>query len=132
MPREFKRQDRVADALQRELSLLIRNELRDPRVGLVNITAADISRDLSSAKIYVSFVDLDDDAGHAAATSALNGAAGFLRSQLARTMQMRTIPRLKFICDNSGAHGSYLSALIDRAVSTDKARHGQQADEGEE
>ncbi len=132
MPREFKRQDRVADALQRELSLLIRNELRDPRVGLVNITGADISRDLSAAKVFVSFVDLKDDAEHAAATDVLNGAAGFLRSQLAKTMQMRVVPRLRFICDNTGVQGSYLSALIDQAISTDKARHQQQPDEGEE
>ncbi|MCB1667618.1 MAG: 30S ribosome-binding factor RbfA [Porticoccaceae bacterium] len=123
MPREFNRKDRVGDALQRELSQLIRDELRDPRVGLVTITAAEVNRDLSTAKIYVTFVDLDSDEERQLATNVLNGAAGFLRSQLARVMKMRVTPRLRFICDDSGKQGSYLSALIDRAISADEQRH---------
>ena len=126
MPREFNRKDRVADALQRELSQLIRDELRDPRVGLVNITAADVNRDLSNAKVYVTFVDCDSDEARQTATDVLNGAAGFLRSQLAKVMKMRTTPRLRFICDDTGKQGSYLSALIDHAVNTDAQRRGEQ------
>ena len=133
MPREFKRKDRVSDALQRELAQLIRDELRDPRVGLVNITSADVNRDLSVAKVYVSFVDRDTDEDRKIATDVLNGAAGFLRSQLARAMKMRVTPRLKFICDDTGKQGAYLSALIERAISSDEKRsQDQEPKEGEE
>lgn len=126
MPREFRRKDRVSDALQRELAQLICDELRDPRVGMVNITSADVNRDLSVAKVYVSFVDQDSDEDRKIATDVLNGAAGFLRSQLARVMKMRTTPRLKFICDDTGKKGAYLSALIDRAISADDKRGGEE------
>ena len=58
MPREFKRADRVGDAIQRELAALVRAELRDPRLGMVNINAVRVSSDLSTAKVYLTFVNL--------------------------------------------------------------------------
>ena len=64
MPREFTRNDRVADALQRELAQLIRDEVRDPRLGLVNITAVEVSRDLSSAKVFVNLVGAEIGRAH--------------------------------------------------------------------
>lgn len=57
MPREFTRAERVSDAVQQELAVLIRSEVRDPRVGMVNITDVSVSRDLAYGKIFVSFVD---------------------------------------------------------------------------
>ena len=56
MPREFTRKGRVSDALQRELSKLIRDEVRDPRLAMVNITAVEVNRDLANAKVFVTFV----------------------------------------------------------------------------
>ena len=61
MPREFTRNDRVSDALQRELAELIRDEVRDPRLTMVNILAVEVNRDLSNAKVYVSFVGTDSE-----------------------------------------------------------------------
>ncbi len=80
MPREFKRSERVADALQRELAELLRTELDDPRVELANITSVDVSRDLTSAKVFVSFIGQRTAEQCAEAIAALNGAAGFLRA----------------------------------------------------
>ena len=118
MQREFGRSDRLADALQRELAQLIRDEVRDPRVGMANINAVEVSSDLSSARVYLTFVDYDDDASQVAVET-LNKAAGFLRSQLARVLQTRITPRLRFYYDTSGKKGQHLSALIDYAVSKD-------------
>lgn len=56
MPREFTRAERVSDAVQQELAVLIRDEVRDPRVGMVSVTDVDVSRDLAYAKIHVTFV----------------------------------------------------------------------------
>lgn len=122
MPREFTRNDRVADALQRELAELIRDEVRDPRLKMVNITGVDVNRDLANAKVFVTFVGTDSDDESLQAAKILNGASGFLRSLLAKRMQMRTTPRLHFIYDPSSKRGQDLSALIDAAVKTDSTR----------
>lgn len=119
MPREFSRSERVADALQRELAQLIRTDVNDPRVGMVNVTGVDVNRDLAVAKVYVSFIDDREDQAIKDAVAALNGAAGYLRSQLASRMTMRSVPTLKFFYDATAKTGQYLSALIDRAVASD-------------
>lgn len=120
MPREFTRAERVADALQRELAVVIREEMGDPRVAFVNITAVDVSRDLAAAKVHVNYVEAREEAERAAGVKVLNGASGFLRSKLAKRMQLRIVPSLKFIYDDSGRRGQELSALIDTALAADK------------
>jgi ribosome-binding factor A len=122
MPREFTRNDRVSDALQRELAELIRDEVRDPRLKMVNITGVEVNRDLANAKVFVTFVGSDSEDESQQAAKILNGASGFLRSLLAKRMQMRTTPRLHFIYDPSSKRGQDLSALIDTAVKTDNTR----------
>ncbi len=120
MPREFTRAERVADALQRELAVLIREEMGDPRVNFINITGVDVSRDLAAAKVHVNYVDAREKAERAAGVKVLNGASGFLRTKLAKRMQLRIVPSLKFIYDDSGRRGQELSALIDTALAADK------------
>jgi ribosome-binding factor A len=122
MPREFTRNVRVSDALQRELAELIRDEVRDPRLKMVNITGVEVNRDLANAKVFVTFVGSDSEDESLQAAKILNGASGFLRSLLAKRMQMRTTPRLHFIYDPSSKRGQDLSALIDTAVKTDNTR----------
>jgi ribosome-binding factor A len=120
VPREFTRAERVADALQRELAVLIREEMGDPRVNFINITGVDVSRDLAAAKVHVNYVDAREKAERAAGVKVLNGASGFLRTKLAKRMQLRIVPSLKFIYDDSGRRGQELSALIDTALAADK------------
>ena len=120
MPREFTRSERVADALQRELAVLIREEMRDPRVAFVNITGVDVSRDLAAAKVHLNYVNAREEAERTAGVKVLNGASGFLHSKLAKRMQLRIVPSLKFIYDDSGRRGQELSALIDSALAADK------------
>jgi ribosome-binding factor A len=117
MPREFSRASRVADQIQRDLSGLIRQEVKDPRVGLVTITAVEVNRELSHAKIYVS--SLAEAAGVEQSVEALQRAAGFLRSQLSRTLNLRSVPQLQFLYDASVERGVRLSHLIDVAVASD-------------
>src|ERR1700693_3411642 len=114
MPREFARAARIADQIQRDLSDLFRQELKDPRVGLVTITAVEVSRDLSHAKVYVT--SLAEAESTEQSVQALQHAAGFLRSQLARTLNLRTVPQLHFVYDVSVERGVRLSHLIDQAV----------------
>jgi ribosome-binding factor A len=106
----------VADQIQRELSDLIRNELKDPRVpALVTVAAVEVSKDLGHARVYVSMFDAPD---RDEAVDALNNAAGFLRGQLGARIRMRTVPMLHFRYDDVQEHGAQLSNLIDSAVSS--------------
>ena len=107
------RPQKVADLIQRELSDLLRREVRDPRVGMVTITSVDVSPDLSHAKIY--FTTLDKD--HLKETTkGLQRAASFLRVQLSKRMSMYTTPELRFLYDESVERGDRLSQLIDSVV----------------
>lgn len=120
MPREFSRAARVADQIQRDLSDLIRQGVKDPRVGMVTITAVDVTRDLSHAKIYIT--SLAGVESSERSVQGLQHAAGFLRNQLARTLKVRSVPQLHFLYDPSIERGVRLSHLIDTAVAADRAR----------
>ena len=123
MPREFLRADRVADAIQRYLANMIQQEIRDPRVGMVNINEVTVTRDMSYAKVYVTIVG-SDEADSRTSVDVLNKASGFLRTLLAKELNMRTVPRLHFYYDHSSVRGQVLSSLIDKAVASDRARAG--------
>jgi len=116
MPRDFSRAARIADQIQRDLSGLIRQEVKDPRVGLVTITAVEVNRDLSHARVYVS--SLADAASTEQSVEGLQHAAGFLRTQLGRTLKIRSVPQLQFLYDASVERGVRLSHLIDEAVAS--------------
>ncbi len=119
MAREFSRQERVGDYLQRELAILIQRELRDPRLGMVSITAVRVSRDMAHAQVFVTLLEGDSEEDAKPSVDVLNGAAGFLRSALAKDASMRTVPRLRFRFDTSVGRGRDLEALIARAKEAD-------------
>ena len=121
MAKEFSRTQRIGDQMQRELALLIQREIKDPRLGLITITAVDASRDLSHAKIFITIMGQDDDQEAIKGNlRILNDAAGFLRMQLGKSMKLRTVPQLHFNYDASIRRGVELSSLIERAVAEDR------------
>lgn len=103
----------MADLIQRELSDLLRRDVRDPHVGMVTLTSVDVAPDLSHAKVFFTILD---KAKQADTTKALQRAAGFLRSQLSHRMNMYTTPALRFVYDESVERGDRLSRLIDSVV----------------
>ena len=117
------RNRKIADAIQRELSELIRLEMRDPRVTMVTLTDVDVTRDNSHAKVF--FTSLGTEAQVESCQHGLQSAAGFLRSQLAHRLTIRTVPQLHFEVDTSVERGVRLSKLIDDAVAED-ARHPEE------
>ncbi len=119
MPREFTRSDRVSDAIQRILGQVIAQEIRDPRVGLVNINAVTVTRDMAYAKVYVTFVGSESEAESLAAVAVLNKAGGFLRGFIAKELIMRSVPKLQFVYDKTAIRGQEISFLIDRAMKED-------------
>jgi len=104
------RPQKVADQIQRELSLLLSRELRDPRLSLVTLTAVDVAPDLSHALVF--FTCLRPEQVEPAA-DALKNAAGYLRTHLAKRIKLYTTPELRFRHDESVARGAHLSQLID-------------------
>ena len=118
MPREFTRSERVSDAVQREIASLIREHVRDPRVGMLSVTDVSVSRDLSVAKVYVAFVGERSAEQIKEGLSALNGASGFLRKLLSSSIALRATPKLNFFYDETGQRSQHLDALIDLAISS--------------
>ena len=108
------RTSRIADQIQREVAELVRTEVRDPRVGMVTLTAVELSRDQSHAKVFVTVLGPQSAAEEA--QEGLQRAAGFLRSQLAHRLTIRKVPELHFAFDESVERGVRLSRLIDEAV----------------
>ena len=114
MPREYSRSQRVGDQLQRELALLIQQELKDPRVGMVTVTGVDVTRELERAVVYVTV--LGDAAARETSLAGLRQAAGFLRRELGRRLRLRTVPELEFRYDSSGERGARVEALLREAA----------------
>ncbi len=114
MSREFSRHQRLGNQMLRTLSELLRFETKDPRLSGVSLTAVDLSRDLSVARVY--FSTLDPDADPQPVLEGLASASGFLRGQLGRSIKVRHVPELRFLHDDSAAIGERIDNLIDAAV----------------
>ena len=121
MPRDFSRTLRVADQIQRELADLVQNEIKDPRVRLITITAVEVTRDYSYAKVF--YTTLCSKEENVLVEKGLEHARGFLRTHLAHRMKLRITPQLHFVFDASVERGVRLSKLIDDAIAQDKATH---------
>ena len=117
MPREFRRSDRVAGSLRRELAQIIQVEMKDPEVGFISLSDVEVTRDLAHAKVFVTVFEADKAD---ATIRALNQASGWLRSKLGRAMRIRSVPELHFHHDASVETGRRMDELIDTAISSDR------------
>jgi ribosome-binding factor A len=118
MKRHSQRAQRVGDQIQRELAELLREGVKDPRVGRVTITGVEVSADLSHAKIFVTHLAGREHADEA--VRALQHTAGFLRTELSHRLQLYSVPQLHFAYDDSIETGMRISQLIDEAVAGDR------------
>ena len=114
MPREFARHLRVASELKRVLNELLQDEVRDPRLRDVRVSEVDLSGDLGVARVYYS--TLDPDADTAPVDAALLKAAGFMRKRIAREIQLRLVPELRFARDVRAEQGQKISRLLDEST----------------
>jgi len=105
-----KRVARLNEQLKRELSELIRTQVRDPRVGVVTVTAVEMASDLGSARVFVRI--LGDPAEFKATLEGLDAAAPFLRGLLGRLLHIRRIPELRFREDRSMEHARRIEELL--------------------
>jgi ribosome-binding factor A len=113
------RPNRLSEMLKEEISQLIRVELQDPRIGFVTVTSVDVANDLAHAKVYISVLASEDEGK--ASLETLNRAAGFVRSEIGKRVQLRHIPSITFVNDPSIQHGAHIAKLLrDVSVSEDE------------
>jgi ribosome-binding factor A len=127
MAKEFARSSRVSEQIHRELSELIRLELKDPRLSsklsLVTLTGVEVTPDYAHAKVF--YTSLAGEEHRQEIERGLKHSAGFLRRELGRRIRIHHIPELHFVYDASVERGTRLSNLIDAAVKSDQDRQGE-------
>ena len=111
MPREYPRKLRVAVELQRVLNDLLLSAIKDPRLRGISVSAVEVSRDASVAKVY--FSTLLPDADPKPAMAAFDKAGGFLRSRIGKLLRIRHVPELRFTPDEAAKRGFEITQLID-------------------
>ena len=117
---------RIAAQMQRTLAQLLRRDVKDPRVGNVTVTAVVLANDLSVARVH--FLPFAAEHPSAEVLAGLRSAAGFLRGELARDLELRHAPRLEFVLDTDMERAQHLSSLIDGAVRSDRQRTAEHTD----
>ena len=121
----FERTDRIASEIMREAERIIREDVSDPRTQcMFSITHVDVTRDLRYAKVYVSIYEEDK---REPMMKALKSAAGFIRHNLGRRVQLRYTPELLFELDTTIEYGVHIASLINQVRKTE----GSQPDDGE-
>lgn len=110
MARDYGRNERVADQVQRELAVMVQREVGQ-NLGMITLSAVDVSPDLKNAKVYFTCLQETDD--YSVIERELNDMAGHFRHQLAQLLPLKVMPKLKFVFDESIARANRLSSLID-------------------
>jgi len=119
MAREYARTDRVGQQIQKEIAVILMREIKDPRLSMTTVSAVEVTRDLAYAKIFVTF--FNDNADEIKASlEVLAEAEGYIRSLLGKRLRARIMPHLRFVYDSSMSEGVRMSALVDKAVASDK------------
>ena len=106
----FKRADRVGELIQAEMSDILLNAVKDPRLHAVTITAVKVTDDLRNAKIY--FVEMGKDELNEEVQAGLTRARGFVRRELGHRLQLRFVPEIMFVHDKSFGYGNRIEKLL--------------------
>ena len=122
---------RINSEVMREISQIIRTELKDPRVStMTSVTDVNVTTDLKYCTVYVSVLGGKEEADKT--LEGLRKAGGFIRYELAHRLNLRNTPELKFVIDNSLEYGMKMDKLIDEVISKDTKKHKEKGKEDEE
>lgn len=119
---------RINGEVQKELSKIIQNEIKDPRIApMTSVVAVEVAPDLKTCKAWISV--LGNEKAAADTLAGLKSAEGYIRRQLARTINLRNTPEIRFILDQSIAYGVTMSRMIDDVVKADQDKEGNELDD---
>ena len=111
------RPEKVAEAIKKEVSLIIHDELKDPRLGFVTVTGAEVTADLTQAKIFFSVLGKDED--YKKTKEALDSALGFIRRLIAQRIRLRFVPEILFREDRSSEYSIRIQEVLDEIKELD-------------
>ena len=114
----FKRSEKVAEAIHEEISTLLINGVKDPRVGLVTITSVKLTDDLRHATVYFSVRGADAERKDGEA--GINSAKGYLRREVGKLLRMRFVPEIIFKYDDSVAYGNHIESILKQIHEADE------------
>ena len=121
---------RINGEVQKELSVIIQNEIKDPRFApMTSVVAVEVAPDLKTCKAYISVLGNEEAAQNTLA--GLKSAEGYIRRQLARTVNLRNTPEIRFILDQSIAYGVTMTKLIDDVRRTERRDEGEHEQDAE-
>ena len=108
--------------------MILQREIKDPRLGMmVTVSGVEVSRDLAYAKVFVTFLNDQDEDAVKQGLKALKEASGYIRILLGKAMRLRIVPELTFFYDNSLVEGMRMSNLVTSVVKNDEERRGPDA-----
>jgi ribosome-binding factor A len=116
------RRERVEELIVREISEIVRREVKDPRIGFVTVTEAEVSPDLRHARVFVSVLGTEEE--QAASLKGLNSAARFIRSEFGKRVSMRVLPEFTFKIDTAIAHGARIHELLEQVKREEATQNG--------
>jgi len=112
--------EKVAEAIKKEVSLIIHDELKDPRLGFITITRVEVTADLRQAKIFFSVLGKDED--YKKSKDALDSALGFIRRLIGQRISLRFVPEIMFREDRSSEYSIRIQKVLDEIKGLDEAR----------
>lgn len=122
------RRERVEELIVREVSEILHREVKDPRIGFVTVTGAEVSPDMRQARVFVSVLGSDEE--RAATLKGLNSAARFIRGQFGKRVAMRVTPEIAFRFDTSIQRGARIFELLEQVKREEEPAAGERDDEG--
>jgi ribosome-binding factor A len=122
MAKEFSRVDRLSQQMQQEIAVILQREIKDPRLHtMITVSDAEVSRDLSHGKIYVTFLGMAQEKVQENLTI-LNEASGYIRSLIAKRIQARIVPTIRFYFDKSLDEGIRMANLVETVRKSDEKK----------
>lgn len=112
MPKNSNRMNKINEELKKEISIVISQDLKDPQItGIISVTKVDTTPDLRFARVYVSMINAKSNKGNLAR---LKKCSGFIRSMIAKKVNLRITPELVFLFDESVEYGSRINAILEK------------------
>lgn len=108
------RPSRLAESIKEEVSKMIREDIKDPRLGFVTVTDVEVADDLRHAKVFVSILGKEEEIKES--MEVLKRASGFVRSELSKNIRLRYVPEISFRYDHSIERGAHISKLLREVI----------------